>query len=179
MNDVSIFKYETKEVRTVEVEGEILWVAKDVCEVLEIQNHRQAVKQLDEDESMGYVLHTPSRGSQEMLVVNESGLYSLILRSNKPEAKKFKKWITSEVLPSIRKTGRYEVERKSSWQLMDESYKRNAETLRLEVESRNLKNLLDFAEKSGCDCRNCEVSVSVNSQGDHTLTIKSLNKEEQ
>lgn len=178
MNDVSIFKYESKEVRTVDVEGETFWVAKDVCEVLDIKNNRQATEQLDEDEVLSYVLHTTGQG-RETTLVNESGLYSLIIRSNKPEAKKFKKWITSVVLPSIRKTGRYEVEGKTSWQLMDESYKRNAETLRLEVESRNLKNLLDFAEKSGCDCKNCEVSVSVNSQGDHTLTIKSLNKEEQ
>ncbi|MED5050606.1 BRO family protein [Anoxybacillus rupiensis] len=100
---ISYFKYESKEVRTVVVNGEIWFVAKDVCDVLEIKNPSDALKRLDEDERSRFNL-----GRQgETNVVNEAGLYSLILGSKKPEAKAFKRWVTHEVLPSIRKTGGY------------------------------------------------------------------------
>lgn len=86
--------------------GEPWFVAKDVCEILDLGNSRQAVSRLDEDERGVSLVMTPS-GKQHMSVINESGLYSLILTSRKPEAKKFKRWVTSEVLPAIRKTGSY------------------------------------------------------------------------
>ena len=81
----------------------------DVCRVLGIQNSRDVVKRLDEDEKGVDLIDTPGC-PQEMTVINESGLYSVILRSDKPQAKSFKRWVTHEVLPSIRRTGRYEME---------------------------------------------------------------------
>jgi prophage antirepressor-like protein len=87
--------------------GNPWWVAKDVCEVLGIGNVSDAIARLDDDE-FDTIEVTDSIGrKQETYVVNESGLYSLIMTSRKPEAKAFKKWVTSEVLPSIRKTGSY------------------------------------------------------------------------
>jgi anti-repressor protein len=87
--------------------GNPLWVTKDVCSVLGLDNVTWALKKLDEDEfSTAKVIDAMGR-EQETYVVNESGLYSLIMTSRKPEAKAFKKWVTAEVLPSIRKTGSY------------------------------------------------------------------------
>ncbi|AQQ66152.1 MULTISPECIES: BRO family protein [Bacillus cereus group] len=104
MNQLQVFNNEEfGQVRTV-TQGEDVWfVAKDVCEVLEIKNTTDALKRLDEDERARFSL-----GRQgEANFINESGLYSLILGSRKPQAKAFKKWVTSEVLPSIRKHGAY------------------------------------------------------------------------
>jgi prophage antirepressor-like protein len=93
-------------VRTVLMNKQPYFCAKDVCDILDIKNSRDALAKLDDDEKGVSVLATPS-GDQEMQVVNESGLYHLIFKSRKPEAKVFRKWVTSEVLPQIRKTGRY------------------------------------------------------------------------
>lgn len=101
------FKFEGAEVRVNTDENNNPWfVAKDVCDVLEITRHQNATRYLDEDEKGGCLVNTPS-GEQKMTVVNEAGLYSLIMRSRKPEAKAFKRWVTHEVLPSIRKSGGY------------------------------------------------------------------------
>lgn len=100
------FQFENHPVRTVVENDQIWFVAKDVCDVLEIANVSQALGNLDDDEkgiSKTYTLG----GVQELLTINESGLYALVLRSNKPQAKAFRKWITNEVLPSIRRTGGY------------------------------------------------------------------------
>lgn len=86
--------------------GEPWFVAADVCRVLDIQNATDAVKNLDDDEQSRYCLGS---GGSDRIIINESGMYSLIFRSRKPEAKKFRKWVTEEVLPSIRKTGSYSV----------------------------------------------------------------------
>ena len=107
MNDMKIFENsEFGAVRVVDVNGEPWFVAKDVCECLELGNPRTSIALLDEDEKGVHTMDTPG-GAQEMSIVSEAGLYSLILRSRKPEAKAFKRWITHEVLPSIRKTGGY------------------------------------------------------------------------
>ncbi len=100
------FSFSTQALRVIVRDGEPWFVAADVCEALSIANNRDAVTRLDDDERGVATTDTPS-GQQEMTIINESGLYSLILTSRKPEAKKFKKWVTSEVLPAIRKTGRY------------------------------------------------------------------------
>lgn len=83
-------------------------MAKDVCDVLGLENSRDTLVRLDADEKGVGSIDTPG-GRQQMLTVNESGLYSLILSSKKPEAKPFKRWITHEVLPSISKTGSYQI----------------------------------------------------------------------
>ncbi|MEH7490849.1 BRO family protein [Neobacillus niacini] len=100
------FIYDNRRVRTIEQNKVVWFVAKDVCEVLEIADVSKAVSRLDEDEKGTSIIPTLG-GNQNLLTVNESGLYSLILTSRKPEAKQFKKWITHEVLPTIRKTGGY------------------------------------------------------------------------
>lgn len=86
--------------------GTLWFMAKDVCGVLGIENSRDAVSSLDEDEKGVAIVDTPG-GAQQMTTVSESGLYSLIFRSRKENARAFRKWITSEVIPSIRKTGTY------------------------------------------------------------------------
>lgn len=107
MNNIQIFKYENNDVRTVEINGEPWFVLKDVCGVLGLSNHKVTAQRLDRDEvSQTYLTDSIGR-KQETTVINESGLYSVILRSDKPEAKPFRKWVTSEVLPSIRKNGGY------------------------------------------------------------------------
>ena len=106
MNDIQVFDFEDNAVRVVDIDGEPWFVAADVCRVLDIKNSRDAVADLDDDEK-GVVNTDTLGGKQEMRVINESGLYNLIFRSRKPEAKKFRKWVTAEVLPSIRKTGMY------------------------------------------------------------------------
>lgn len=89
-----------------QVDGEPWFVAKDVCDILELGRQQDSTRYLDEDEKRECLVNTPS-GKQSMVSVNEPGLYSLIIRSRKPEAKAFKRWITHEVLPTIRKTGSY------------------------------------------------------------------------
>lgn len=106
MNELQIFNYNGNEVRTVQIDGEPWWVLKDVCGVLGISKYRDVAARLDEDERKPVKVDTLG-GEQEMICVNESGLYNVILRSDKPEAKPFRKWVTAEVLPSIRKHGAY------------------------------------------------------------------------
>ncbi|WP_294126220.1 phage antirepressor [uncultured Clostridium sp.] len=95
------------EVRAVEINGEGWLVGKDVAEVLGYSNTSDALKKHVDIEDKGVAKCDTLGGSQEMIVINESGLYSLVLRSKLPGAKKFRRWVTSEVLPQIRKTGGY------------------------------------------------------------------------
>ena len=104
------FEYEGAEIRVVEQSGELWFVAKDVCDALDISKHRDAIARLDGDETCP-VRVDGKRGARKLVAVNESGLFTLILRSDKPEARRFRKWVTSEVLPTIRKTGSYTVPR--------------------------------------------------------------------
>lgn len=105
--ELQIFKHDQfGEVRVVMVNGEPWWVANDVCAMLDIANNRDALARLDDDEKGVALIDTPG-GPQEMGIVNEAGLYNLILGSRKPEAKAVKRWVTHEVLPAIRKHGLY------------------------------------------------------------------------
>lgn len=109
MSNIQIFNYQSNEVRTVEMGGEPWFVLKDVCNTLNINNQRDVQERLDPDEVGRFNLPHPQNPEKtiEMVCVNESGLYNVVLRSDKPEAKPFRKWVTSEVLPSIRKNGGY------------------------------------------------------------------------
>lgn len=93
-------------VRTASIDGEPWFVAADVCKALDIKNNRMAIARLDDDEKDVSLIDTVG-GHQKMVIVNEPGLYTLVLGSRKPEAKRFKKWIAHEVIPTIRKTGSY------------------------------------------------------------------------
>ncbi len=107
MSNIVAFDFESHNVRVVRDEnGEPWFVAADICSAMTISTEQ--TRRLDEDEKGLRTVQTPG-GQQEMVAINESGLYSLILTSRKPEAKRFKRWVTHEVLPSIRKTGSYAV----------------------------------------------------------------------
>lgn len=108
-NKIQVWNYESSEIRTVQVNGEPWFVLADVCKVLEISNSRNISSRLEPDEK-GVTLVDTLGGTQQMTIINESGLYTVILRSDKPQAKPFRKWVTSEVLPSIRKHGSYSVQ---------------------------------------------------------------------
>lgn len=105
--DIQIFKNEQfGQIRVVERDGEPWFVAVDICGALDIANSRDALTRIDEDEK-GVALTDTLGGAQEVAVVNEPGLYSLVLGSRKSEARAFKRWITHDVIPAIRKTGMY------------------------------------------------------------------------
>lgn len=107
MNDLQIFTYQQSAVRTVERDGEPWFVLKDVCDVLNLTTPARVAERLDKDEVSQTHLTDSLGRQQETTIINESGLYSVILRSDKPEAKPFRKWVTSEVIPAIRRHGSY------------------------------------------------------------------------
>lgn len=108
MSELKIFTYQENQVRTIQKDGEPWFVLKDVCRVLDLSTPSRVAERLDDDEKGMSQIHTPG-GPQETIIVNESGLYTVILRSDKPEAKPFRRWVTHEVLPSIRRTGTYSI----------------------------------------------------------------------
>ncbi|MCO7595073.1 MULTISPECIES: Bro-N domain-containing protein [Pseudomonas] len=113
------FNFGKQQVRTLLINDQPWFVAADVSSALLYAEAKDMTRNLDDDEKGRQIVPTPG-GAQEMLVINESGLYSAILRSRKAEAKRFKKWVTSEVLPAIRKHGRYEDHQAKMPTLMDE-----------------------------------------------------------
>jgi prophage antirepressor-like protein len=106
LNQLQVFAYEGNQVRTIRRDGEIWWVLKDVCDALGLSNPTIVAARLDDDE----VAKSDLGGlSGESNIISEAGLYNVIIRSDKPRAKKFKRWVTHEVLPSIRKVGLYAI----------------------------------------------------------------------
>lgn len=113
---VAVFK-SSSTIRIVMIDGDPWFVATDIAKALNFRNAPDMTRMLDDDEASTHIVRTPSKNQhgnfgtieQEMTIINESGLYHAVLKSRKPEAKAFRKWVTGEVLPSIRKTGRYEV----------------------------------------------------------------------
>lgn len=106
MENIIPFNFSGKKIRVCGTPENPLFVATDVCSALEIRNSRDALKSLDEDEK-GVALTDTLGGKQELAAVSESGLYHLIFKSRKASAKRFRKWVTEEVLPTIRRTGSY------------------------------------------------------------------------
>ena len=108
MQELKIFESaEFGEIRVAEINGEPWFIAADVCRALEVKNGRDAIARLDEDEKNTVVLTDGTPGNPNMAIINEAGLYALVLSSRKPEAKAFKRWVTHEVLPTIRQHGAY------------------------------------------------------------------------
>ena len=110
-SQLSTFKFESNSIRTLAINNEPWFIAKDLCDAINISNYRDAIEKLDEDEK-GVALTDTLGGKQEMAVVSESGMYTLILRCREAVKKgsiphRFRKWVTAEVLPQIRKTGSY------------------------------------------------------------------------
>ena len=120
MNEVKIFENpEFGKVRTIEIDGEPYFVGKDVALILGYAKPRNAIAtHVDEEDKKDAPIQGDLGGTQEMTVINESGLYSLILSSKLPKAKEFKRWVTSEVLPSIRKTGTYSTPHMSEMEMI-------------------------------------------------------------
>lgn len=138
MNEVTNWTFGETEVRTIELDGELWWVLSDVCKVLELSNPTVVANRLEKDERSKFDL-----GRQgQTTIINESGLYSVILRSDKPQAKPFRKWVTSEVLPTIRKTGCYSKQEISPMlqYLIQMEQKQNA----LEAKQKELEKKLDY-----------------------------------
>ena len=106
MSSLTVFQFDGNSVRVINRGGMPWFVAKDLCLILDIRNVSDALSRLDDDEK-GIASTDTLGGKQDMTIVSESGMYALVLSSRKPEAKPFRKWVTSEVLPSIRKTGSY------------------------------------------------------------------------
>lgn len=114
-NIVKLFDYNQSQLRTLVIDNEIWFIAQDVCGILEVKNNRDALSRLDDDEKMelgreSIVGLTDDPNTVRLSAISESGLYSLVLSSRKPEAKPFKRWVTHDVIPAIRKHGKYEIE---------------------------------------------------------------------
>ena len=147
MSNVQIFNNEQfGEVRTINEDSQVWFVAKDVCDSLEISNSRMATNRLDDDEK-GVSLIDTLGGEQEVAIINEFGLYNLVLGSRKEEAKQFKRWITHEVIPSIRKTGQYSVDNKQPDKLSQESAVKLLEILGEDMDNLDIDNHSKLATK--------------------------------
>lgn len=183
MSAIQIFKNEHfGEVRVAEVNGEPMFVAADVCNVLGYSNPSKAISDhVDEDERYNKSLE---RGGN-MLFITESGLYSLILRSNKPNAKPFRKWVTSEVLPSIRKTGSYTMALPKTYaealrQLADTVEEKEKIQLQLEKKTEQLDEAKDWfsikrwAKEHGINWRKVSWRTLKAISAEHGLEVKKI-----
>lgn len=160
MANIQVFEYQNNKVRTVDVDGEAWFVLKDVCAVLGISNNRMAADRLDDDEK-GVSLIDALGGKQEMVIVNESGLYHVILRSDKPEAAPFRRWVTNDVLPAIRKTGSYNAPQLTRSQLLATALIAAHEEL--EEKDKQIAELTPDAEfaRAVCIADNCRTATSI------------------
>lgn len=141
MNEMQIFTHEEfGSVRTVDIDGQVWWVLVDVCGALGLENSRVAADGLEEDERRKLNLR-----QGDTWIINEPGLYSLILRSRKPEAKAFKRWVTHEVLPAIRSKGFY-----ASPEITTSDYLAAARTV-AQCHKGRLKMVLELLRKAGID----------------------------
>lgn len=183
MSAIQIFKNNRfGEVRVAEVNGEPMFAAADVCNVLGYSNPSKAISDhVDEDERYNQSLE---RGGN-MLFITESGLYSLILRSNKPNAKPFRKWVTSEVLPSIRKTGSYTMALPKTYsealrQLADAVEAKEKIQLQLEVKTQQLDEAKDWfsikrwAKEHGINWRKVSWRALKAISAEHGLEVKKI-----
>lgn len=120
MNEVQLFNFENHEVRSLVINSEPWFVGKDVASILGYKKPENAITNHvdDEDKTTTLIQGTGSNYKSKTVIINESGLYSLVLSSKMPSAKKFKRWVTSEVLPALRKTGQYQVKELSGQELM-------------------------------------------------------------
>ncbi len=151
MNDLTIFNYRGRNVRTLTIDDEPWFVGKDVAEVLGYSNTRKAIQDHVDEEDKGVTICDTLGGKQELTIINESGLYSLILSSKLPSAKEFKRWVTHEVLPSIRKTGSYSIPSCSPYrELTTDDYLRAASIVATCRKGR-LPLVVDLIKKGGIE----------------------------
>lgn len=157
MNELQIFNYGEIPVRTILIDGEPWWVLADVCRVLDLKEPHRVASRLDKDEKGSHLVTTPG-GPQEMTIISESGLYKVILRSDKAEAKPFTRWVTHEVLPAIRKTGSYGKPAVSQRALTPDDYLRAASIVANCANGR-LPYVLGFLEHGGFEIPKVEAAA--------------------
>lgn len=120
-NELQLFNFESQKLRTLQINGEPFFVGKDLAEILGYQNGSRDINRHVDEEDRTKLMLSDGRQSKETIIINESGMYSLILSSKLPNAKKFKRWVTSEVLPAIHKTGVYMTDKKAVQIISDKS----------------------------------------------------------
>ncbi len=152
MTTTTDFKFENgTTLRVPFVENETSWfIAADVCEILEIADTRQSVERLDDDEKRKVTLKLGAQG-RPIWLINEFGLYSLILSSEKPEAKVFKRWITHDVIPALRKNGKYTLDEANARETLIQTKVSEIDVIELQVKSTKetlagLKEKLNLAQ---------------------------------
>ena len=148
MNELQLFNFEGNEVRTLKIDEEPLFVGKDVAEILGYSNPRKALKDHvdEEDKKDGVTIRDSIGRDQQPTLITESGLYSLIFSSKMPKAKKFKHWVTSEVLPAIRKNGAYQLPQTPEEQLQLTMKVTNRLVGRVDKVEKDIKYIKDTAE---------------------------------
>lgn len=148
MENIVKFEFDGNSIRETTINNSPWFIASDVCIILEIGNVSQAISRLDDDEK-GIITIDTHGGGQKSSIINESGLYSLILTSRMPNAKAFKKWITSEVIPAIRKTGSYSIENIDPLELLERALNiakaERARANQLQSENTAMKPLADYS----------------------------------
>lgn len=146
MNGIQLFSFEENEVRTLKIDDEPYFVGNDVAKILGYSNYRNAVVDHVDDEDKLRTQIKYAGQNREVTVINESGLYSLIFSSQMPDAKKFKHWVTSEVLPAIRKTGSYQIPQTPEEQLRLTMKVTNRLVGRVDKVEKDLQHIKDTAE---------------------------------
>jgi len=173
------FNFDNFPIRLTDRDGQVWFVANDVCAVLEHSNAKVAISRLDDDEKSTVVLET-NGGKQETSIISESGLYALVMTSRKPEAKRFKKWVTAEVLPSIRKTGAYSVneqtvieDKRTKKQLSDPNY-----ALASEVAAQAAQAVFDVIRRGGSEWfKNPRLLLSMQQSNKYKPVVKPIEPE--
>lgn len=173
MNQLT-FMYGQAQVRTTTINGQVHWVAKDVCGILEFANHSETIKRLDEDEVNSTEVIDSMGRSQLTNCVTESGLYSLILGSRKDEAKAFKRWVTHEVLPQIRKHGTYMTAETIEKTLSDPDFIIRLAT-ELKTERAEKELLMERAKENAPKVALYEVAMCAGNDQSISKVAKSLN----
>lgn len=175
--EVFNFSQERTPIRVQVINNEPWFVAKDVCEVLGIANHKDAVSRLDDDERDGVGIADPIGRIQQTTIINESGLYALIFQSRKPEAKAFRKWVTSEVLPSIRRKGYFGVYKKETDYIdaQDTPYERkiynDSEVRCIEIDGKEWMSISDFFMAIGNTTSVTQSVKKLNAKNIHAIKI--------
>lgn len=146
MNKMQLFNFEDQQVRTLKIDDEPYFVGNDVAKILGYSNYRNAVVDHVDDEDKLRTQIKYAGQNREVTVINESGLYSLIFSSQMPDAKKFKHWVTSEVLPAIRKTGSYQIPQTPEEQLRLTMKVTNRLVGRVDKVEKDLQHIKDTAE---------------------------------
>lgn len=175
--EVFNFNQNRTPIRVQVINNEPWFVAKDVCEVLGISNHKDAVSRLDDDEKDGVGITDLIGRIQQTTVISESGLYALIFQSRKPEAKAFRKWVTSEVLPAIRKKGYYGVykEKTDFIDAQDTPYERklynDSEVRCIEIDGKEWMSISDFFMAIGNTTSVSQAVKKLNAKNTHAVKI--------